>query len=159
MGKVVGVLFGLVAVAAGALFVLTGAAVPRPGPLADPLGPWAGSPLIAAGAAVLLLLSVVLLARGGAERPFAIREALLVLSVAGAASFTVATLLGVNRAWTPETLAALALGGAGQTLVAVGLAVRVAMLREKRKLLFVPGVAGAAALGLVQLLIVTLGGA
>ncbi len=159
MGKVVGVLLGLLAVAAGALFVLTGAGVPRPGPLADPLGPWAGSPLLAGGSALLLLLAVALLARGGAERPFAIREALLVLSVAGAGAFTVATLLGVNRAWSPETLAALALGGAGQTLVAVALAVRVAMLREKRKLLFVPGALGAAVLGVLQLVIVTLGGA
>lgn len=158
MGKFVGVLLALAALVAGALFVLTGAGVPRPGPLSAPLGPWAGSPALAAAAAGLLLLGVVLLARGGADRPFAIREALLVLSVAGAAAFTVATLLGVNRAWSPETLAALAVGGAGQTLVAVGLAVRVAMLQEKRKLLFVPGAVGAAGLGLVQLLIVTLGG-
>jgi hypothetical protein len=159
LGKFVGVLLALIAVAAGALFVLTGAGVPRPGPLSEPLGPWAGSPLLAAGAAVLLLLAVALLARGGAERPFAVREALLVLSVAGAAAFTVATLLGVNRGWSPETLAALAIGGAGQTLVAVGLAVRVATLAEKRKLLFVPGALGAAVIGLVQLLLVTLGGA
>lgn len=158
MGKVVGVLLALAALVAGALFVLTGAGVPRPGPLSAPLGPWAGSPLLAAAAAGLLLLSVLLLARGGADRPFAIREALLALSVAGGAAFTVATLLGVNRAWSPETLAALAVGGAGQTLVAVGLAVRVATLADKRKLLFVPGAIGAAGLGLVQLLIVTLGG-
>ena len=81
------------------------------------------------------------------------------VSVAGAAAFTVATLLGVNRGWSPETHAALAIGGAGQTLVAVGLAVRVATLSEKRKLLFVPGALGAAVIGVVQLLIATLGGA
>lgn len=159
MGKLVGFLLGLAALAAEALFVLTGAGVARPGPLSAPLGLYAGSPLLALGGAALLLLGVALLARGGPERPFAIREALLVFSVAGAAAFTVAALLGVNRAWSPETLAALALGGVGQSLVAVGLSVRVAMLHEKRKLLFIPGALGAAIVGLLQLVLATLGGA
>lgn len=159
MGKVLGVLSGLCALVAGALFVLTGAGAPRQVPLAEPLGPWAGSPALAGAAAALLLLAVVLLGRGGAEKPFATREALLVLSVAGAGSFTIAALLGVNRGWSHETLAALAVGGVGQTLVALGLVLRVATRADKRKLLFVPGTVGAVVVGLVQLLIATLGGA
>ncbi|MCO5165453.1 MAG: hypothetical protein M9894_03675 [Planctomycetes bacterium] len=159
MGKVVGFLLIVAALAAGAAFVVTGAGVPSPGPLSEPLGPWAGHPALAGGGAALLLLGVLLAGRGGPDRPFAVREALLVVSVAGAGAFTLAAMIGVGRAWTPETLAALMAGGLGQTIVALGLAVRVATLPEKRKLLFVPGVAGLAVVGAVQLFVVTLGGA
>ncbi|MCW8137744.1 MAG: hypothetical protein KIT58_02455 [Planctomycetota bacterium] len=163
MGKVVGLLLIVVALAAGAVFVLTGAGVPRPGPLSEALGPWfvpwAGSPALAGGGAALLLLGVLLCARGGPERPFAFREALLLLSVVGAGAFTVAAVIGVGRGWSPETLAALMAGGLGQMVVTVGLLVRVATLPEKRKVLFVPAAAMTAVVFAAQLFVVTLGGA
>lgn len=160
MGKVVLVLLIIVALAAEAVFVLSGAGVPRTtGPLAAALGPYAGSIWLAVGGAALFLVAVLLLGRGGAERPYAIREALLVLVVAASAAFTVAALLGVARGWSPETLAALAFGGLAETLVAIGLSLRVATLTDKRKLLFVPGVIGAVLVGALQLFVVTLGGA
>lgn len=163
MGKVVGLLLIVVALAAGAVFVLTGAGVPRPGPLSEALGPWferwAGSPVLAGGGAALLLLGVLLCARGGPERPFAFREALLLLSVVGAGAFTAATVIGVGRGWSPETLAALMAGGLGQMVVTLGLLVRVATLPEKRKVLFVPAAALAAVVFAAQLFVVTLGGA
>jgi hypothetical protein len=67
--------------------------------------------------------------------------------------------LGVSRGWSPETLAALIIGGVAESFVAIGLCVRVATRANRRKLLFVPGVLGAAVVALVQLLLVTLGGA
>lgn len=160
MGKIVPVLLIIIALAAEAVFVLTGAGVPRTsGPLVAELGVHAGSIWIAVAGALLFLVGVLLLGRGGADRPYATREALLVLVVASSAAFTVAALLGVARGWSPETLAALALGGVAETLVAVGLSLRVATLADKRKLLFVPGVIGAVLTGGVQLFVATLGGA
>jgi hypothetical protein len=157
MGKAFGLLLVLAGLAAEALFLLTGAGTPRAGPIAEALGPAAGSLHLALGGAAAFLLGTLLLARGGAERPLAWREALLVLVVGAAAAFTVAALVGVGREWRPETLAALLIGAASETLVAVGLSVRIAMLAERRKLLFVPGVVGATLVGVVQLLIITLG--
>jgi hypothetical protein len=160
MGKAVLVLLVLVALAVEALFVLTGAGVPRTsGPLATPLGAHAGSIWIGVAGAALFLVAVLLLGRGGAERPYATRETLLVVVVASSAAFTLAAMIGVGRGWSPETLAALALGGVTETLVAVGLCLRIATHAEKRKLLFVPGVIGAVLVGAVQLFVVTLGGA
>jgi hypothetical protein len=74
MGKVALVLLIVVALAVEALFVLTGAGVPRTGgPLATPLGAHAGSIWIGVAGAVLFFVAVVLLGRGGAERPYATR--------------------------------------------------------------------------------------
>lgn len=160
MGKAALVLLVVVALAAEALFVLTGAGVPRTtGPLATPLGAHAGSIWIGVAGALLFLVSVLLLGRGGPERPYATRETLLVLVVAASTAFTFAALIGVARGWSPETLAALAFGGVAETLVAIGLCLRIATLSDKRKLLFVPGAIGAALVGAVQLLVATLGGA
>lgn len=158
MGKALGMLLVLAGLAAEVLFLLTGAGAPRPGPLAEPLGPLLnGAPALALGGAVAFALGTLLLARGGAERPFAWREALLVLVVGAAAAFTLAALIGVGRAWRPETLAALLLGAVSETLVAVGLIVRIATLAERRRLLFVPGVVGATLVGVAQLLVIALG--
>jgi len=160
MGKVALVFLIIVALAVEAVFVLTGAGVPRTtGPLAAPLGPYAGSIWIGVAGAALFFVAVLLLGRGGAERPYATRETLLVLVVASSAAFTLAALIGVARGWSHGTLAALAFGGVSETLVAVGLSLRIATTSDKRKLLFVPGVIGAVLVGAVQLFVVTLGGA
>lgn len=160
MGKVALVLLVIVALLAEAVFVLTGAGVPRTtGPLAAPLGAHAGSIWIGVAGGALFLVAVLLLGRGGAERPYATREALLVLVVASSAAFTLAALIGVARGWSPETLAALALGGVAETLVAIGLSLRIATLADRRKLLFVPGVLGLVLVSAVQLFVATLGGA
>lgn len=143
------VLAALLVLAAIALVVLLLA------PIATPLH---GRPEVAAGAGGLFVAGVLLLGRR-AEGPFAAREAVLVLTAGGAASFTLAVLVGVARGWEAATLAALALGALGEGLVAVGLAARLAMREERHRALFIPGVLLTAAVGLVQLLVLTLGAA
>ena len=63
----------------------------------------------------------------------------------------------VRAAQFQNVAGALALGGLAETLVTLGLTVRVATQPVKRKVLFVPGLLGTALVGLVQLLIATLG--
>ena len=62
--------------------------------------------------------------------------------VAVAWVFAVAVALGVGRGWSQPTLAALAAGGAVQTLVALGFAIGIGRAADKRKLLFVPALLG-----------------
>ena len=124
-------------------------------PLAASLGPLAGSPwLIPAGAAVVVL-GLLLAGRGRApgER-YATRETVLLCAGAGAAGLTGALIVGVARLWPWPALAALALGAWGETLLAVGLAVRLAVASEKRRALFVPGLLLSALLGAVHLALV-----
>jgi hypothetical protein len=157
----VAALMAFAGLALGGLFLLTGAGAPPPAatPLSAPLGPLAGSPLLALGGGLLYLLGTLLAGRGGAERPYAVREVALVLAAGGAAALTAALVVGVARKWTGETLAALAIGALGEALVAVVLSVRVAMLPDKRKLLFVPGFLLTAVVAIVHLVVLTLGAA
>ena len=124
-------------------------------PVATPLH---GSPEAAAGAGACFFVGVLLLGRRE-DGPFAAREAVLVLTAGGAAAFTLAVLVGVARGWNAPTLAALAIGALGESLVAIGLAARLAMVERRHRPLFVPGVLLTALVGLVQLLVLTLGAA
>ncbi len=155
--KLVAALLAIVGVVALLLFGLTGAGAPpsTPTPLSGPLGPMAGSPLLLGAGAALFVLGTALLGRGP-ER-YALPEVLLVLAAGAAGGLTGALFIGVARRWSPETLGALAIGGLAELVVALGLTVRVATQPVKAKLLFLPGLLATAAVGLVQLLLVTLG--
>ncbi len=153
MGKALGLLLLLAGTALG-----LGAVVAAAPALAPTFGPWAGHPALVAGGAGLLLLGALLLARPAAPGgPWAAGEALLVLAVASAGGLVAAVVFGVSRRWAPETLAALGLGAIVEVAVAIGLAARVATARERRKVLFLPGLGGAALVGLALLLVLALG--
>lgn len=107
----------------------------------------------------LLYAGGVLLLGRRQDAPYAGREVVLALTAGGAAAFTLAVVAGVARGWEPPTLAALAVGALGESLVAIGLAARLAMLEARHRPLFIPGVLLTAVVGLVQLLVLTLGAA
>jgi hypothetical protein len=154
--KVLGVVLCLLGVALGVVCLCSG-----PEGLAalrTPLGQLGGSPLLALGGGLAFFLGVLALGRpaepGG---NYALPEMILLLSVAAAGALLAATVLGAMRGWNHGTLASLSLGAALETAVAVGFSIRVAMLDKKRKLLFLPGVGATAIVGIVMLVIVTLG--
>ena len=124
-------------------------------PLATQLGPAAGSVWLLPAGAVPLLLGIVISGRprepGGV---YATREVILLLACAGAAAASAALVVGVARVWSWPTLAALALAAWGETLLAVGLCVRLAVAAEKRRALFVPGLLCGALLGALHLALV-----
>jgi hypothetical protein len=124
-------------------------------PLATSLGPLAGSPWLAVGGALPLLVGLLLAGRGREPgAPYATREVVLLIACAAGAGLTGALLVGVARTWAWPTLAALALGAWGESLLAVGLSVRLAVAEEKRRALFVPGLLGSALLGAAHLALV-----
>lgn len=155
--KLVAALLAIVGVVALLLFGLTGAGGPPAAPtaLSAPLGPMAGSPLLLGGGALLFVVGTAILGRG--EERYALTEVLLVLAAGAAGGLTAALVIGVARRWSPETLGALTIGALAEGLVALGFAIRVATQPVKRKLLFVPGLLATALVGLVQLLLATLG--
>lgn len=157
MGTVLGALCCLAAVALEVVFLATGAgAPPEPGGPA-PLGGLGGSPWLAIAGGGLFVGGAFLLGRPRRpDEPYATREVILLLAVGAAAAFTVAAFLGVLRGWKAETLGVVALAAIVETLIAAGLAVRLATVAEKRRGLFLPGVVAAAALGVLHLVLVTL---
>lgn len=157
MGKLIAVLLVLAALVAEALFLHTGAghAQIAPNELAQSLGPHlAGQPQLALAGGVLFAVGVLILGRRGDGESYALREVILCLAVAAVAAFTASLFVGVARGWSGPTLAVLGVGAALEILVAVGLGVRLALDRERHKLLFVPGLLGA--IGLVALYVLIL---
>lgn len=124
-------------------------------PLEAALGPVAGSPWLVPAGAVVLILGLILAGRPReAGGTYATREVVLLLACAVGAGLSAALAVGVARGWSQPTLAAVALGAWGETLLAVGLCVRVAVAEEKRRALFVPGLLGSALLGAAHLALV-----
>lgn len=71
-------------------------------------------------------------------------ELVLLLSGSLATGCAAAAVFGSFKGWTSPTLGVVFVAGVVESLVAVGLAIRVLLLEEKRLGLFVPGVALAA---------------
>jgi hypothetical protein len=158
--KALAALLILAALVAGGLFLATGAGAPAASPsgLAASLGPAAGSPWLAGGAGVAFVLGVLLAGRSGdRERPYALREVTLLLSAGASAAFVAALVVGAGRGWSAATLGVLALGGAVEAGVGVLLSVALAVSKERRKGLFVPGLLATVLLATLHLVVFVLG--
>ncbi len=144
MAKATAALLILLALAAEVAFFATGAwGSPAPA-LAASLGSLAGSPALAAGGALALLLGVLLWARPAAGEAFPTAEVVQLLSAVASGGCGAALLAGAARGWSERTLAAIALAGCLEAALALALTVRLAVAAERRRSLFVPGVAGTA---------------
>lgn len=158
MVKSLGVVLVLAAIVTGGLFLATGAGVPGdPGPLPPAHAHLAGSPLLALGAGIGLLVGLLLVGTRTKTQPYATLEVVLLASVAAGVALSLGLVIGVSRNWQPRTLAAIAGGGALETLAAVGIAIRLAVRDYRRRWLFVPGVIGAALLAVFYLVVILLG--
>ena len=68
-----------------------------------------------------------------------------------------ATFAGAAQRWEPGALATLTVGACFEAALSVGFAIRLATQEERRNALFVPGVVALTVVGIVLLILVTLG--
>jgi len=145
-----------------ALFLLAGGAAPLFADLAalpPALRELAASAAWVALGAAALTGGVLALGRSGDEtQAYALREVALLLSGLLGLALCLALVTGAARGWSTPTLAALLLGAATETLIALGLTLRLALARDRRPWLFAPGAALGVGLALFHALTLLLGG-
>lgn len=122
------------------------------------LGPMAGTRLLGCGGVLLYLLGLFVLGRlRRSDERQAGAEALLLASSGLGVGLGIWLVLAVRATLDQRLIGALVLGLAVQSLISIGLTLRLAIKGGARKLLFVPGVIATLLLLLLDLLVLALG--
>lgn len=156
-----GALLALCGAALGCLFLASGAdgLLPAAGGL-EFLGPWAGTRSLGGAGLALYLIGVGLLGnllrRDGRRARL---EGLLLGACGLGVGFAVSLVLCVRGGLDLRIVGAILLGLACQSVIALGLTLKLAISGGPRRLLFVPGVILTLALLVFELLVVALGAA
>lgn len=122
------------------------------------LGAWAGSRLLGVGGVLLYLLGLFALARlRRKDERQAGAEALLLASSGLGVGLGIWLVLAVRATLDQRLIGALLAGLAVQSLISIGLTLRLAIKGGAHKLLFIPGVIATLVLLLLDLLVLALG--
>lgn len=159
MAAFFGSLLTLCGIALSLTFLATGADGLLPATAgSEQLGPWAGARLLGVGGVALYLAGLFLLARlQRRDERQASGEALLLASSGLGVGLAIWTVLAVRATLDQRLIGALLGGLALQSLISIGLTLRLAIKGGARKLLFVPGVLATLVLLLLDLLVLALG--
>ena len=122
------------------------------------LGDWAGGRLLGIGGVLVYLLGVSLLTRlRRKDERHAGAEGLLLASSGLGVGLAIWLVLAVRATLDQRLIGALLVGLALQSLISIGLTLRLAIKGGAHKLLFIPGVLATLALLLLDLLVLALG--